>query len=167
LDKLLLDEKYAFVSQKDRDFIMAFNDCMMNVGYKNNGIQPYVVFGKHKIEYFKPGNKTNKYIARIYLRDDKIVLRLYFSSIDKHSAYIEKAPDYIQKPFVDESHKCKRPNCKGIGNDKCRYQKTYVIDGITYIKCAEQSFMYHNVDAENAPGYVDLLATFYPIKKHI
>jgi len=75
LKTLLSDEKYSFVSQKDKNFIIAFSDLMVKTGYANNGIQPYVVFGKHKIEYYKPGNKTNKYIARIYFRDNQIVLR--------------------------------------------------------------------------------------------
>ena len=165
MDKLLSDEKYTFVHQKDKDFIIVFNDFMVNAGYENNGIQPYVVFGKYKIEYFKPGNKTKKYIARIYFRDDKIVLRLYFSNIDKHRDYIEKSPDFIKKPFIDESHRCKKPNCKGMGNDKCRYQKTYTIDGVLYIKCAEQSFCFYKMDAENASRYVELLTTFYPNRK--
>jgi len=138
---------------------------MVRAGYENNGIQPYVVFGKYKIEYYKPGNKTKKYIARIYFRDDEIVLRLYFSNIDKHRGYIEKSIDYIKKPFIDGSHRCEKPNCKGVGNDKCRYRKTYTIDGVLYIKCAEQSFCFYQMDAENASKYVELLTTFYPNRK--
>ena len=60
LRSLLSDKRYSFVSEKDKEFIIAFNDAMSSVGYENNGIQPYVVFGKYKIEYFKPGTKTKK-----------------------------------------------------------------------------------------------------------
>ena len=162
MKKPLSAEKYAFVSQKDKNFIIAFNDSMVKAGYENNGIQPYVVFGKYKIEYCKPGNKIKKYIARIYFRDDEIVLRLYFSNIDKRRDYIEKSPCFIQRPFIDDSHRCKKPNCKGMGKGKCRYQKTYTIDGIPYVKCAEQSFCYYHMDAENASEYVALLTAFYP-----
>ena len=165
MKKLLSDEKYAFVSQKDKNFIIAFNDSMVKGGYENNGIQPYFVFGKYKIEYYKPGNKTKKFIARIYFRDDEIVLRLYFSNIDKHRDTVEKSPCFIQKPFVDDSHRCKKPHCKGLGKDKCRYQKTYTIHGVPYIKCAEQSFCFYKMDAENASKYVELLTAFYPNKK--
>ena len=162
----LLDERYSFVSEKDKEFIIAFNDSMLSAGYENNGIQPYVVFGKYKIEYYKPGTKTKKFIARIYFREDGIVLRLYFSDIDKHREYIESAPDFIKKPFVDESHGCKMPDCKGmITNGKCRYRKTYNIGGTPYIKCAEQSFMYYNMDAKNAESYTEPLIKFYPTKK--
>ena len=45
---LLSDEIYNFVSQQDKEFIIAFNDAMIEAGYENNGIQPYVVFGKYK-----------------------------------------------------------------------------------------------------------------------
>jgi hypothetical protein len=162
---LLSDEIYNFVSQQDKEFIIAFNDAMIEAGYENNGIQPYVVFGKYKIEYYKPGNKTNKYIARFYFRDDEIVLRLYFSNIDKHRDYVEKSSDFIKKPFVDESHQCK--HCKGmITNGKCRYRKTYTLDGVPYVKCAEQSFMYYNMEPKNASSYAELLTVFYPAKKH-
>ena len=162
MNNLLSDEKYAFVGQKDKDFILAFNGSMARAGYENNGIQPYVVFGKYKIEYYKPGNKTKRYIARIYFRDDEIVMRLYFSNIDKHRDAIENSPCFIQKPFIDDSHTCKKPHCKGMGKGKCRYQKTYTINGIPYVKCAEQSFCYYQMDAENASKYVALLTAFYP-----
>ena len=110
--------------------------------------------------------RQKKYIARVYFREDRIVLRLYFSGIDKHSDYIESASDFIKKPFVDESHGCKMPDCKGmITNGKCRYRKTYSISGTPYIKCAEQSFMYYNMDAKNAERYTEPLMKFYPIKK--
>ena len=165
MEKLLSDEKYAFVNQKNKDFIVAFNTSMIEIGYANNSIQPYVVFGKYKIEYYKPGNKIKKYIARFYFRDDDIVLRLYLSNIDRHADYIEKSPDFIKKPFVDSSHTCKKPDCKGMGSEPCRYRKIYTIDGVTHIKCAEQSFCFYEMDAQNASTYVELLTTFYPDKK--
>jgi hypothetical protein len=162
----LSDEQYSFIGSKDKNFIIAFNDAMTVAGFENNGIQPYVVFGKYKIEYYRPGNKTHKYVARIYLRDNEIVLRMYFSNIDKRRDSIEDSPEYIKKPFVDDSHKCKI-NCKGMrmNDGKCRYQKKYTIDNMIYLKCSGESFMYYNMDGENASEYVELLATFYPKKK--
>ncbi len=167
LEKLLSDEKYTFVSPTDQAFIVAFNNAMIHAGYENNGIQPYVVFGKYKIEYYKPGNKTKKYVARIYFREGGIVLRLYFSDIDKHRSYLEQAPDFIQKPFVDGSHRCKAPGCKGLinQNGNCRYRKAYTLNGVAYQKCAEESFCFYQLDAKNAAGYAALLAEFYPNKK--
>ena len=118
---LLENPKYECIDEQNKSFIVAFNDAMIAAGYENNDIQPYIVFGKYKIEYYKSGTKTKKYIARVYIRDDGIILRLYFSDIDKHRDYIEKAPDFIKKPFIDNSHDCKMPDCKGmITNGKCR-----------------------------------------------
>ncbi len=167
MEFLLIDRLYDFVSSGDKEFIVAFDRAMKKAGYENNGIQPYFVFGKYKIEYFRPGNKTNKYVARIYFRDDGIVLRLYFSNIDKHRSYIEAAPDFLKKPFIDGSHKCKKPDCNGMPgkNGICRYQKVYKIDGVPYVSCAETSFCYYHMKAENAECYVELLCAFYPGKK--
>lgn len=50
---LLLDEKYNFVTKEDKDFIIAFDDAIIKVGYQSNGINPYVCLGKYKIEYSK------------------------------------------------------------------------------------------------------------------
>ena len=166
MKNLLSNEIYNFISLKEKDFIIAFDNAMTTNGYANNAIQPYVVFGKYKIEYYNPAVKTKKYIARIYLRDEGAVLRLYFSSIDKHRDYIESAADFIKKPFVDDSHKCNSPNCKGmITNGKCRYMKRYMLFDTHYLKCAEQSFMFYEMEAKNASSYVELLTAFYPIKK--
>jgi hypothetical protein len=168
MKNLLSDGKYSFISQQDKDFILAFDNSMIEAGYANNDIQPYVVFGKYKIEYYKPGTKTKKYIARIYFRDDGIVLRLYLSNIDKHSVYIENAPDFIQEPFVSDAHNCKKPNCKGmITNGKCRYIKTYTLKNAPHIKCAEQAFIYYGLDVKDVAQYIELLVTFYPIKQRV
>ena len=163
---LLSNELYSFVNQSDKDFIVDFNKSMTKAGYDNNGIQPYVVFGKYKIEYYKPGSKTKKYIARIYFRDEEIVLRLYFSDINKQRSYLENTPEFIKEPFVSDYHNCKMPNCKGmITKGKCRYQKTYTLDGINHIKCAEQSFMYFDMQLKYISQFIDLILTFYPVKK--
>jgi len=46
---------------KIKIFIIVFNDSMIEARYENNDIQPYVVFGKFKIEYYWAGYKTNIY----------------------------------------------------------------------------------------------------------
>ena len=165
IKELLATATFNFVAEKDKQFIIAFNDEMSKAGYMNNGVQPYVVFGKYKIEYCKAGLKTKKYVARIYFRDNGIVLRMYFSDIDKSRDYIEKAPDFIKKPFIDGHSRCKGDGCKGmIVNNKCRYRKSYVIDGEPYVKCSESAFMFKKPDACNAKEYVNLLTAFYPNK---
>jgi len=168
MKNLLSDEKYNFISEKDKQFIVAFDDAITKAGYESNGIQPYVVFGKYKIEYFRAGLKTQKYLARIYIRDEEIVLRMYFSNIDKHREYIEKSPDFIKSPFINDYMRCNEgKRCGGIGdkNGICRYRKTYTIDNTVYNKCAEQSFMFFQPDISHAEKYIELLTTFYPDRK--
>jgi hypothetical protein len=40
--------------------------------------------------------------ALIYLRDEDIVLRMFFSGIDKHREYIEKGPAHIKEAFTSD-----------------------------------------------------------------
>ena len=169
MEKLLADEKFSFVSEQDKAFIVAFDAAMLAAGYENNGIQPYVVFGRHKIEYSKAGLKTKKYVARIYLRDDGIALRLYFTDVDRHRGTIEGAPDFIKAPFVNDRGRCKQcdQNGGGIGRKgKCAFKKTYTIDGVLHEKCAGDNYFFNSHDIGNVPRYIDLLAAFYPGRKH-
>ena len=168
MKELLSDEKFGFVSEKDKDFIIAFNDAITGAGYENNGIQPYVVFGKYKIEYSKAGLKSKKYVARIYIRDDGIVLRLYFTDIDKHREYLENAPDFIKIPFINERGKCGQCEKDGGGigkKGKCSFKKTYTINSILYEKCAGDNFYFDNPDVHSIAQYIELLTEFYPDRK--
>jgi len=167
---LLSDAKYGFIgfiNAKDKEFVAAFDDAMRGVGYKSNGIQPYVCLGKYKIEYSKTGLKTKKYVARFYFRDEGLALRLYFTNIDKHRAYLENAPLFIKEPFINGEGRCKHCylNGGGIGKGgKCSFHKAYTLDGVLYEKCAGESFYFHTLTAEAIPQYVALLTAFYPGK---
>lgn len=173
IDELLIDSKFDFLSENDKQFINAFTNEMIINGYTNDGIQDYVVFGKYKIEYYKSGVKTKKVVARIYIRDGDekiaarwsghglgIVLRLYFTSIDKHRTFIENAPDFIKTPFVDHHSVCR--GCKG----KCNRRKVYTIDGKAYAKCTDSAFMFEEPIANNILEYMNLLTAFYPTKQN-
>ena len=171
MNDLLAHEKFSFLKEDEKQFIVSFNDKMTKIGYANDGIQDYVVFGKYKIEYYKAGVKTKKVAARIYIRDGDekiaarwggnglgIVLRLYFTNIGKHRAYIENAPDFIKTPFVDGHSVCH--GCK----DKCNRRKIYNIDGKTHTKCTDSAFMFEEPNKKNVVEYINLLTLFYPIK---
>lgn len=171
INELLVDSKFGFLNEDEKQFISVFNNKMKANGYTNDGIQDYVVFGKYKIEYYKAGTKSKKVVARIYIRDGDekiaarwgghglgIVLRLYFTNIDKHRAYIENAPDYIKAPFTDSHSVCR--GCKG----DCNRRKAYTLDGKAYVKCTDSAFMFEKPCAKNAFEYVNLLAAFYPTK---
>ena len=60
----LSEKTYAFVSNKNKVFIIAFDEAMHGIGYESSGIKPYVCFGKYKIEYSKAGLKNKKFVAR-------------------------------------------------------------------------------------------------------
>ena len=168
MKELLLDEKYNFISENDKQFIAAFDKAITKAGYESNGINPYVCFGRYKIEYCKTGLKTKKYVARFYFRDSGAVLRMYFTNIDKHREYIENAPEFIKKPFTDSNGKCKQcdKNGGGIGKKgKCSFKKSYTIDRVFYEKCAGDTFYFSMDNLENIPKYIELLKTFYPDRK--
>jgi hypothetical protein len=167
--ELLADNKFDFLNENEKHFIAAFDDGMTNIGYTNDGIQNYVVFGKYKIEYYKPNVKTKKVVARIYIRDGDeeiaarwgghglgVVLRLYFTNIDKHRAYIENAPDFIKMPFIDNHSICR--SCK----DKCNRRKIYTIADKTYVKCTDSAFMFDEPSTKNPMEFINLLTAFYP-----
>jgi len=165
MKRQLSEERYAFVSNQDKNFIIAFDEAMRNIGYESGGILPYVCFGKYKIEYAKSGIKTKKYVARFYFRDDHIVLRLYFTNIDKHHQFIENAPEFIKSSFTSEAGKCGHCANGFNKNGSCNFRKTYTIDGKTYEKCSGSNFYFFNHETENVPQYIELLTTFYPNKK--
>ena len=144
-------------------FIAAFDEAMNAAGYARLEKPHDNAYWNSFIAYVKPGAKTPKIIARIYLRDDGIVLRVYASNIDKRRAYLEGAPAFIQQPFVNDDNNCK-PGCKGMrmANGKCRYQKTYTLNGAAHVKCGDACFCYSNLDAKDAQEYVNLVAAFYP-----
>jgi hypothetical protein len=115
--------------------------------------------------------KTKKVVARVYIRDGDekiaarwgggenglgIVLRLYFTNVDKHKAYIENAPDFIKTPFIDGHSLCH--GCK----DKCSRRKIYTIDDKLYAKCTDSAFLFNKPLAKNTLEYINLLTIFYP-----
>ena len=95
---LLQEGRFDFIANHDKGFILAFNDAMTNLGYDFDGrIGSGFCWGKYMIIYTKSGVKSKKVFARIYIRDESIVLRLFFSAVDKHREYIEIAPAHIKE----------------------------------------------------------------------
>ena len=168
MKQLLSDDKYNFVSQKDKDFIVAFDEAMVKIGCESGGIVPYVVWGKYMIAYSRAGIKTKNYVGRFYFRDDSVLFRLYFRKIDKHCDYIEQAPDFIKSSFTNEIGNCSHcdNNCKDDSGN-CSHRKTYTLDGRTYEKCDGMVFYFENHDVDNVPKYIELLTTFYPRRRKV
>ncbi len=77
------------------------------------------------IIYRKSNVKSKNVVARIYIREQSIVLRLFLNKVIKHSDYISETPDYIKSVFIGEYGNCK--HCKG---DNCKFRKDYEIDAL-------------------------------------
>jgi len=114
---------------------------------------------RYMITYTKTGAK--KVITRIYIRDDGIVLRMHFSNIDKHRAYIENAVEHIKSAFTGDLGSC---GCNPR-NENCRHRKTYTIDGKKIEKCGGAEFEFWTPTVEKSADYTALLEKFYPSKK--
>lgn len=175
MNALLKQNRFDFISDKNKKLIEEFTKQMDIFGYGFGGeIGDGYCWGKYMIIYSQKGIKTKKVIARFFLRDNEtfiwggreikhnnsIVLRLFFSNIEKHESYIEKAPLHIKQPFIDEHGKCN--HCK---TDCPRYRKTYTIDGKKIEKCSGIVFEFHDPKFEYIQDYMDLLKEFYGKKK--
>jgi hypothetical protein len=164
MNDILKEERFNFVVNHDREFILAFNDEMDRLGYTfGNKIGSGYCWGKYMLIYMKSGVKSKKVFARIYIREESIVLRLFLNGIDKHRKYIENAPTHIKAVFVGE-----HTNCQYCHNDKdgvCRFRKTYTIDDHLIEKCNGVTFEFHDPGVHKIPDYMALFMEFYPSRK--
>lgn len=106
--------------------------------------------------------KGKKVYARIYIRDDSISMRYFFSNVTKHGDYIDKAIDYIKEPFINEHGKCN--HCRG---EVCKFRKCYNIGGTDYEKCNGVTFEFFKPNVDKLEEYIKLFGVFYPTKKHM
>lgn len=160
------DAPEAVLSAEDRDFILALDAAMRREGYTSDGIQPYVCWGKYVISYYRAGVKTKRYVARIYLRSNGLLFRMYFSDIDRHADAIERLPDDIKAAFLSDCGRCRR--CSSKTNDSqgnCTHRKTYSLDGIRHEMCDGLVFLFEKHSVQSIPQYIELLQMFYPRKK--
>jgi hypothetical protein len=164
LDELLNEERFNYVSIANKAFILAFNYEMSSLGYDFGGkIGSGYCWGNHMVIYTKSGVKSKNVFARIYMRDTDIVLRMFFSNIDKHRNYIEKAPAYIKEVFTGDHARCNHDRDDGDG--KCKFRKSYTIDGQLIEKCNGITFEFHEPDTDKLNDYIALFREFYPPKK--
>lgn len=104
---------------------------------------------------FRKANvKSKNVVARIYIKEDSIVLRLFLHHVTKH-VFICVSPEHIQTAFTGEYGTCK--HCKG---DACRFRKGYEIDGVKYEKVNGTTFEFRNPKLENLADYLALIASF-------
>lgn len=160
---LLKESSFQYIGSENRTFISAFDDAMEKHGYSaGNTIGQGCCWGRNMLIYTKAGAGSSSVVARIYMRDDSICLRLFLNNVTEHGEYIHNAPDYINTVFTGEYGKCK--HCKG---DSCKFRKDYEIGGVHYEKCNGMTFEFYEPTVEKLPEYIKLFTEFYPQRKAV
>lgn len=165
MKSVLKAEAYSFIRDVDKDFIVAFDAEMSRLGYTcDKGIVDGYCWGRKMIIYVKAGVKSKKSYARIYIRDEDLVLRMYFSQVDKRKEFIEQAPDYILEAFTGDYGTCR--HCHNMKEDGgCNHRKSYAIHEKQYEFCDGFAFWFFRPDLDKLPEYLNLFLVFYPMKK--
>ncbi len=159
IEKFLPEERFDFITPENKRFICAFTNALSDLGYTfGDAIGSGFCWGRYMLIFTKANVKAKKAVARIYIRDKDLVLRLFFSGVTKHAKYISQAPDFIKEVFVGPHAACK--HCKG---DRCKFQKTYDIDEIHYEKCNGRTFEFPRPDISRLDDYIRLFKEFYPV----
>jgi hypothetical protein len=162
MDELLSEARFNFISKADKAFITAFDREMAKMGCGFGGSIGRGDFnGRFMIVYSLTAVKSKKAVARIFIRDNEIAVKLILSDVHKHISYIENAAAHIKDVFTGNNGDCAcNPKKEG-----CRMRKIYTIDGKLSEKCSEKIFLFSQPSIEKLQDYNDLLAEFYPAKK--
>jgi len=164
VENIINSSNFNFVSEQNKDFIISFDNAINQLGYDcGNEVELGYNWGKYMIIYRKRNVKSKKVYARIYLRSDNIVLRLYFTNIDKHRRFIEESPDFIKEVFTGEHGNC--THCHNEKDGKCKFRKNYTINDQFIEKCNGIVFEFRNPSTEKLKDYINLFTEFYPSKK--
>jgi len=164
MNNILKEERFNFISNNDKMFLLAFNEEMTKLGYDfGDKIGSGFCWGKYMIIYMKSGVKSKKVFARVYIREASIVLRFFLSEIDKHREYVEHAPSHIKEIFVGNYGNCQR--CHNDKDGVCMFRKTYTLDDRRIEKCNGTTFEFHNPSIHKICDYIALFTEFYPKKK--
>jgi hypothetical protein len=176
MSTLLKEDRFAYISKENKKFIAEFTKRMKAAGYDFGGqIGGGFCWGQNMIIYSQTGGKTEKVVARIYVRDNgvivwggteyryknSIVLRLFFDNINKHTEYVEKAPAHINALFSSGEGTC--PYICGQRSEKCHNQKRYALNGKQMEKCGYY-FCFTDPKPEAIKDYVDILQEFHAKK---
>lgn len=164
MKKLMQGQMFGYISDADKAFVVKFDELMQNRGYICTSLGDGYCWGRHMAIYVKDGVKSKKSYARLYLRDDDIVLRFYFSNVDKHRRRIEAAPEFVKSVFTGEFGKC--GHCHNEKEDGgCGHRKSYTVDGKLYEKCDGFTFWFCAPEIRNMDTYMELFDEFYLQKK--
>lgn len=163
--KTILEEnRFDMVSKENKEFIIAFDKEITKLGYDfGDDIGSGFCWGKYMIIYSKTGVKNKQIAARIYIRENSIVLRLFLNKIDKHRGYIEKSKDFIKDVFSNNYGKCK--HCHNEREENCRFRKSYSLEDKLIEKCNGFTFEFWEPNLEKLSDYINLLKEFYPVRR--
>lgn len=165
INNLLLDDQFGFISSPDKEFITAFDEQMQELGYDcGNKIGSGYCWGKYMLIYTKSGVKSKRVYARIYIREQSILLRLFFNDIDKHRYYIEHSPPHIKEVFTEGTGDCQ--HCHNDKGGMCRFRKEYTLDDRHIEKCNGITFEFHDPSIARLADYMALFTEFYPGRKN-
>jgi hypothetical protein len=147
----------GFITEEDRKFIDAISGEMDAAGYGRN-IDPGYCWGRYMFTFRKKNLKNPKNAARIYLREDGIVLRFFLPDIDAHWEYIEHAPAMIRESFVNDFGNCR--HCHNEKNGACNFRRSWTLFGIRHEKCSDSTIQYFRPSIEHVGEYMDLFREF-------
>lgn len=151
------EPEFDFISEPDKRFIIAFVAELEALGYTyGDAIGSGFCWGSHMLIFRKANVKSKNVVARIYIREKSLVLRLFFNNVTKHAAFVSATPEYIKNVFIGNYGTCK--HCKG---DSCKFRKDYEIDGVQYEKCNGTTFEFYEPTVERLPDYIALFREFY------
>ena len=101
IQQQMKEERFACITEKDKGFIIAFTQAMEELGYTyDDTIGNGFCWGKYMLIFRKANVKSKNVVARIYIREDAIVLRMFFNNVTKHASFISAAPAYIKTVFT-------------------------------------------------------------------
>ncbi len=164
LNEMLNEERFGFICPANKAFMLAFDGEMAGLGYDFGGkIGSGYCWGKYMLIYTKTGVKSKNVYARIYVREESIILRLFLNGIDKHREFIESAPGYIKEVFAGPRGDCVHDHDGQDGS--CKFRKTYTLDGRFIEKCNGITFEFFDPDVQKLKDYISLFTEFYPKKK--
>jgi hypothetical protein len=166
MKNILAEERFNILSDENRAFILAFDNEISKLGYSSGGsIGDGYCWGKYMIIYSKVGFRSKQVAARIYIRENNIVLRLFLNKIDKHREYIENAKAFIKDVFIGKHGKCN--HCHNDKGGICKFRKTYTLEDNYIEKCNGITFEFWEPSLEKLPDYISLLSEFYPKRKRM
>ena len=162
INELLSGEQFHFMSEPDKNFIVAFDKVINDFGYDYGGI----IFEKgdkilYEVRYGKTGTKARKVAATIDITESGIFLRfnlytpvIFRRKMEESRFFIENAPKHIKDAFTNSGKEACR-QC----NDNCS-KYSYMIDEKLYEFCNGEC-KFNNPENDKLTDYIELFSKFY------